>query len=169
MAQPHKEVKNLEQQFLKITVAFVALLSIPTAWSILAEPQVNLKSEPGRRNPASVVSAATSSQEVSPFAQNVTADLGCDYSLPESIDATHLRMIRSKCTSSPSLKELQITNMTNGFTASVVFLKQEKVTTDYIDLADGENLFLIKGASVDGSTFEKKVTIHRRAPASIKN
>ncbi|MCE3009833.1 MAG: hypothetical protein LW875_04385 [Proteobacteria bacterium] len=169
MAQSHKELKNLEQQFLKVTFVFVTLLSIPTTWSIVSEPQKEQNQATQGRQPASVGPTESATEAVKALGQNVTADLGCNYELPESIDATHLRLVRSKCGQGASLKELEITNITNGFTASVVFLKQEKVTTDYIDLADGENLFLIKGTAADGSTFEKKLTIQRRSPASTKN
>lgn len=167
-----------ESRFLIITSFLVLLVGAPAIYSVVKEPQVlaernhsgaeNSKNENSRK-PASVVAQLISgSDEVvvktQGITESVTLNLGCD-SKDQEVTGTHLRVTGSSC-ANEDVKELSVVNVSNGFTAAVIFTKGNAFTTDFIDLKDGENNFEILTTDGRGQKSKRSFVV-KRLPASL--
>jgi hypothetical protein len=158
--------KDQEHQFLFLTLFLALAMGVPAGRSLLEQPEsvlvVSSSREPGRA-PAAVTSSTVGDRNISMNkAKNITVVLDCkSLDLSSEVDASHLRLISSNCLWS----DVVIKNNRNGYTASIVDLGSNKFTTDFIELADGENLLELSGRDSQGKTIAKKFRV-KRAPAS---
>lgn len=165
-----------ESRFLMITMFLVVLIGAPAVYSVVKEPQLllerNLAMESAQsedRKPASVVSLLIPDSEekivkTQGITESVTLNLACD-SGSEEVKGTHVRFKGNSC-ASEEVKELSVVNMTNGFTASVIFTKGSAFTTDFIDLKDGENNLEISTVDSKGQKSTRSLVV-KRLPASL--
>ncbi len=85
--------------------------------------------------------------------------------LEAETSVSKIRLTGSECLS--GLKQVEIVNKTNGYTAEVISLKDQTFTTDYIDLSEGENAIELVGTKGD-LQIRKSLKVVRRTPASSK-
>jgi hypothetical protein len=157
--------KNQEHQFLFLTLILAIAVGIPAGRSVVMEPEFPQPvSEESSRSPAAVAVATVEDRNLSwNKAKNVTVELDCkNLKINSEVDASHLRLMSSNC----GWSDVVIKNSRNGYTASVVNLGLNKFTTDFIELADGENLLEVSGKDSQGKTVAKEFRVQRRMPAS---
>lgn len=158
-------LKSQEHQFLFLTFMLALIFGIPAGRSLLLHPDTVhvVASDKGGRSPAAVTSSTLEDRNVSMNkAKNVTLTLDCkNLDLASEVDASHMRLISANCLWS----DVVIKNSRNGYTASVVDLGSNKFTTDFIELADGENLLEVSGKDAQGKAIAKEFRV-KRAPAS---
>ena len=150
---------DFEKRFLMITFLGVLFIGIFSARDFLKEPVEPLST----RKPASVSQLATKLDLSKNYALNETLEINCSKLIEESnTEATHVRF-KGLC------KEpgLSLTNLSNGFTASVILSKNSEFSTDFINLSEGLNRIQITKTEGDGSISKKELLIHRRLPASL--
>ena len=159
--------KNSESRFLIGTAVLVAFVGIPSFISLLKEPsssailssRVEHVESTGVRVPASVGERVVDATTVGSTA--MTAYLDCNDLEPKIVtDANQIRLITSNC---GKAADVEVTNSTNGYTASV-FNQERGFTTDYLDLSSGNNEMVIK--SKDKTL---KFVVSKRLPASAAN
>jgi hypothetical protein len=85
--------------------------------------------------------------------------------LLNEVSAGYLRLSGKNCLQS---SELEVVNETNGFSAAIIFTNDKKLTTDFIDLQEGENKLLISSKSASGARVTEILRINRRMPASFQ-
>ncbi len=165
-----------EQRFLLITSFLVALIGAPAVYSVVKEPQ-SLESLAKKqtstsqdRSPASVKPIVSeSSQKNAIKSRSVVLDYSCAHEKSsKEVDGTLLRLRGKGCKNS-QWKNVSVVNQTNGFTATVVVLKDNQFTTDYIDLQEGDNQIAIKGTDENGKSVNRTFVVKRRFPASTEN
>lgn len=162
-----------ERKFLLLTLSLIILVGAPAVYSMIQEP-AGIRHEnvfPGRA-PASV---SNSKHAVKPASRNaikakaVTLDFDCKKKskkdLEPETDGNLLRLKSDFCLND-KWKNVSIVNETNGFTATVIFIKQG-FTTDFIELNEGENKVAISGVDEKGQAIQHLFKINRRAPASL--
>jgi hypothetical protein len=166
-----------EKKYLLLTLSIIFLVGTPALFSMIQEPSAkrDIASSSSGRSPASVEKKNPVSSEPTGRnqikAKSVTMDYHCekaeaeDSSYEEETDGNLLRLKSDACLSD-KWKNVSIVNQTNGFTASVIFLKQG-FTTDFIELAEGDNKLAVQGIDQNGQVFEQVLNIKRRAPASL--
>ncbi|PIS11327.1 MAG: hypothetical protein COT73_04625 [Bdellovibrio sp. CG10_big_fil_rev_8_21_14_0_10_47_8] len=158
-----------EQRFLSITLLLVAMLGVPALYSTMREPRAKteVSLEEGRllsaRTPASIMTeGAVLPVRNSVKSKPLTLNYSCsDFEEDQEVDANLLRLRGPSC-----IQEMSITNQTNGFTASIISLKENGFTTDFIDLSPGENTLEIKGINSEGKVVQQFLKVHSRSPAS---
>ena len=174
-----------EKRFLLITSFLLILIGAPAVWSVVREPMVAgtavaLKDEAAdgfsARAPASVSSSAPKAMATAIVVKNrkaiysksVVLNYDCKQVQSTEVDGNLLRLkgMDDSCLNE-SWKDISITNNSNGFTASVIFLKKG-FTTDFIDLKEGENQLEIHAKDEHGLAVTKKITVKRRAIASVE-
>lgn len=161
-----------EKRFLLITFTVVALVGGPTFFSIIRDPQVKSSAASvGDRSPASVTEDSGHDEDFqvrSPVqAKSLSLQLPCDnLSSSHDIDGSLLRLTGG-CQQGvwKGLNVTKVINKTNGFTADVIVVPNKGFTTDFIDLAAGENLIEITVQDEKGQ--ESLANLHiSRKPAS---
>jgi hypothetical protein len=177
-----------EKRFLLITSFLVVLIGAPAVLSVVREP-VALKqvtdsgseshspstnagesTANGQRRPASV---PVRSLDVAPrnaiHSRSVVMNYDCTQKGGDmEVDGTLLRLKGQDFSCmNDKWTDVSITNHSNGFTASVIFLKKG-FTTDFIDLKEGENNLEIQAKDDKGQLVTKKFTVKRRAIASVE-
>ena len=160
-----------ERRFLLMTMLLVLLLGAPTVYSIVSDP--SLLSAHGsysqQRQIASVpVAAGDSDKEFTKRneikAKSITFSLECEGDLKaeedHSVEGSLLRLKLEGCDKG-LLKDVSITNVSNGFTASVIETKDQGFTTDFMDLKEGDNHVEIKGIAEGGEKVLRKLKFTR--------
>lgn len=162
-----------ENRFLLITFTVVALVGGPTVFSIIRDPQVksSAASDGGNRSPASVIEEDGHDEDFqvrNPVqAKSLSLQLPCDsLSSSHEIDGSLLRLTGS-CQQGvwKGLNVTKVINKTNGFTADVIVVPDKGFTTDFIDLAAGENLIEITVKDEKGHEALANMHVSRK-PAS---
>lgn len=157
MSNAHSEVEiQSEKFFLRITMALVLVVGVPAFFSVVHAP-TNLREEglqiESSRGPASVVTSSETSQ----FAKAETLSFDCNKEWRgQELKATHLRIKAINCEG-----KAQVTNQSNGFTASLVYAKKAEFTTDFIDLVEGKNDLVISAIDSKGKKVQKNLRIDR--------
>lgn len=101
--------------------------------------------------------------------KSVVMNYDCKQLSDVEVDGTLLRLKGQDSTCmNDKWTDISITNHTNGFTASVIFLKNG-FTTDFIDLNEGENKLEIQAKDDKGQVVSQKITVKRRSIASVEN
>jgi hypothetical protein len=166
-----------EQRFLLMTVFLVALVGAPAVYSVVREPQeltaeaatenLNPDADSAQRSPASIESNSQGRSAIK--SKSVVLDYTCKgKSKTFEVDGTLMRLKGKGCLNE-NWKDLTVVNQTNGFTASVIFLKSNDFTTDFIDLKEGDNHLSIQGTDETGKAVTQKFVVKRRFPASAEN
>ena len=165
-----------ERRFLLMTVLLVFLVGAPTVYSIVRDP--SLLSAHGsysqQRQIASLPVVATTDSEFSKRnevkAKSVTFSLECEGNLKSeedhSIEGSLLRLKLEGCEKG-LLTDVSITNVSNGFTASVIETKDQGFTTDFMDLKEGDNHVEIKGISESGEKILRKLKFTRVSSTNV--
>jgi formate dehydrogenase assembly factor FdhD len=155
-----KSEKRLELKLMLSTLTMVLALGYFVASSIIEKPQKSQKIEiaqVSQRGPASL-----SNQKQLPvykFSKSVTLNVTCeDKQKTQEVFGAHLRLVGQPCNNT---KEIQIKNISNGFTASVIYTKKSNFTTDYIDLSEGENLIQVERIDDYGQSQKNELRIKR--------
>ena len=164
-----------ERRFLAITMLLLALIGAPAVYSVAREPKAKVaKDEMSpltlKRTLASVTPAKVIERARRNFikSKSVVLDYSCkELGKPHEVDASLLRLRGDSCLE-PTWKNISITNQSNGHTASVIFLKDKKFTTDFIDLKEGENKLTIQATDEQGQAIHQEFRIQRRAPAAVE-
>ncbi|MGZ5280542.1 MAG: hypothetical protein ACXWC9_11390, partial [Pseudobdellovibrionaceae bacterium] len=101
--------------------------------------------------------------------RSVVMNYDCNQTGNMEVDGTLLRLKGQDSTClSDKWTNISITNHSNGFTASVIFLKKG-FTTDFIDLKEGDNNLEIQAKDDKGQAITKKITVKRRSIASVED
>jgi hypothetical protein len=174
--------EKMERHFLLITMTLVVVLGVPVAISLVSGPQKDdtfrgLRSGVGgaTRDPASMKSPGDKSNKKNsdPDSANgaaakpssVSKSVGCDQNVDlGSIDVAHIRLKAAPC---GAQSEITVANTTNGFTAETVPLKAGEITTDFMDLTEGDNHIEISRFDSAGLKTVQSINV-RRAPSSEK-
>lgn len=148
-----------------LTFIFVAVpvtSSIFEAPSLLKKPITQSLPVQTERSPASV--APSKAIESSVASAGMTFEFDCN---KPSLDfsQSQIRWTGKWCAGN-EWTSLEVVNHTNGFTASVMPMSDLKFTTDFVDLAEGENEFSFKATLVGGEVIQKTIKVFRRIPAS---
>ena len=153
-----------EKNFFLLTAVIVLMLGFPTLSSLVSEPigksEVTVVSEASSRGPASA--------SVDPLTKpsSVTVEVDCG-SMPQNlvVEGSHLRLKSSHCRDLDVIG-LSVVNKSNGFTASIFPTKDNQFTTDFMDLAEGNNSFELKLRDSSGQEKTHEIKIQKRAPAA---
>lgn len=89
-------------------------------------------------------------------------EMNCEFNLPDQIDANSFRLLGKNC------RIEALTNKTNGFTASFFNGNENKWSTDFIYLSEGQNELYLEFFDKSGKLNSKTVTIQGRMPASAQ-
>jgi len=167
-----------ERRFLFITSFLIALIGAPAVYSVVREPDLIATSREGQsptvdaqRSPASIQEKASDFEGTRRNAiksKSVVLEYKClDEKL--EVDGSLVRLKGSSCLDE-KWQDISIVNHSNGFTASVIFLKNKSFTTDFIDLNEGENKLSIQAKDEKGQAVQKSLIVTRlpRAPASVE-
>ena len=155
-----------EYQFLAVAGILVLLLGAPTVGSLLREPQPSVvvqSMSSGNRLPSSIGGEPQASSIGVSDSVSTSLEVSCNQQFEQKVTAGHVRLTGVSC---KGFQGLSITNQTNGFSAAVIFTKNKKFTTDFIDLKEGENLVELKSLAKDGTEKIQSLKIIRRVPAS---
>lgn len=162
-----KKARDRDARLLMTFLLFI-FLAVPVTSSLLESPSKkssslqNQISFQGTRQPASVLeSQSETTQELSSAS---TFQFDCNKPAWD-LSGGQVRWTGKWC-SGQEWKSLEVINETNGFTASVIAMKDLKFTTDFVDLAEGENEFSFKATLAGGEVVEKTIKVFRRSPAS---
>ena len=160
-----------EQRFLLITILLVGLIGAPAVYSVVKDPtqtksaRKSSASKASARQPANIEKASETGRNRIQ-SKSVVIDFPCkDQGKVHDVDGTLLRLRGGSCISD-KWEKVAVVNQANGFTGSVIFLKDNKFTTDFIDLQEGENKLEIQGVDEKGQTVSRTLTVNRRMPAS---
>jgi hypothetical protein len=167
-----KSSGSLDRHFIGVTAMLVFTLGAPALYSVLKEPRKSdttlaLSEAEKSRQPASVVlqkAEVDRETKATNIGKSLSVDIPCESRDLGEIEVSHLRLRGTHCGSEAG--ELTIKNVSNGFTAQVIDLKDKNYTTDFIDLSEGANELTILRKSAQGSVKEQKIKV-RRLPASI--
>lgn len=162
-------------KFLMTTAFLVATVGVPTLGSLIAmeapspiEENLVLKPlEQKTRSPASLphIKGAKKHlviEDTKKVLGNLLSDnlisynFSCDKIKPTNfkVEGAYLQLKGKDCSKSPVLRPLNITNKTNGFTASVFVLNKKEYQTDLIQLKEGENQISIQYQTPSGEIEE---------------
>lgn len=161
-----------QRQFILITLSFVCLLGGFAVYSLLRQPRkVDARlalAKSQQRQPSSISEEAIAKSQAAAVAgKSISLSLACDVKNLGSTEGAHLRLLGQTCqTSRKKFTEVSIKNLSNGFTAEVIDLKEKGYTTDYIDLVVGDNQLLVQRKDQSGEIFEQTINIQRQ-PASV--
>jgi len=158
-----------ERYYLLTTMFLIVLIGAPAVYSMIQEPQVAIV-KTGGRAPASAAMRIPIETEVvrrnSIKAKSVTMEFDCNKKAWVKETDGNLVRLKTEACMNEQWKQVSVVNKTNGFTASVIFVK-DGFTTDFIDLSQGENVLAVSGINEKGRKVEHLLTITRRAPASL--
>jgi hypothetical protein len=150
-----------------ITFCLLILLGGPTVYSVIQEPVGESQPTDVTRGPANVNPAVrqTKGSHKGITSRSIVLDFSCEQkNLVQDVDGTLLRLRGTSCLKD-NWKDLTVTNQTNGFTASIIYLKNKGFTTDFIDLKEGVNELNIQATDEKGQSVSQKLRV-RRLPAS---
>lgn len=163
MARPlHPEFK-----FLAVTAVLVVLLGVQTFFSLVEKPEAEVfrpvaLETTASRNPASVVTSVASLQQTVGASQVFEWDCG-QTTQSIAVTGSQLRIKGGKC------QNVEVKNSTNGFTASVFQTSKEEFTTDFIDLAEGDNKIQIISLQADGTKTSYELLVFKQPEASLNS
>lgn len=165
-----------ENSFLTLTFLLVAGLSWPVANNLFfsqpTKPVQKLKASASTpvavagRGPANIATSPTAAPALN-FAKSLTADIGCktEQSLGEVL-GHHVRLTGSLCLQDETLT---VKNLTNGYTASLIFFKKKGFTTDFIDLSEGVNDIEITRVNSAGQLQTQNVKVNRQPAQAVED
>lgn len=154
--------KRQEVRFLVATTALVAILAIASFQSVMSIPRNWVEAERARQ-PASL---QPTGEDVGTVLANrsrleaLTWECGTTDQRAETL-GTHVRLSGPSHCEKQKLRELKITNASNGFTATV-FINEKGFLTDYIDLQPGENQLTIEWKEAKGKVASRQLTVERK-------
>lgn len=162
-----KKTRDKDARLLMTFVIFI-FVAVPVTSSIFESPSATKKPftqnflVQSDRSPASVTDMKVA--EPSPSSSGMTFEFDCN---KPSLDfsESQIRWTGKWC-AGKEWTHLEIVNHTNGFTASVMPMKDLKFTTDFVDLSEGENEFSFKATLASGAVVQKTIKVFRRMPAS---
>jgi len=160
-----------DKWFLLITLSLVCAIGAPAMYSALSEPKTVVMTEGSSKPPSIETEKERAPASVSPEhnrikAKSLTLDYDCKASADvKEVEASLLRLKGNTCLNE-HWKNVSIVNKTNGYTAAVILLKNKGFTTDFMDLADGENKLAIEGVDDKGQSVQQVLRIKKRLPAS---
>lgn len=162
-----------EQRFLLITIILVALIGAPAVYSVVKDPtqmknsQKQLSPASSQRQPASVERSENLVRN-SIKSKSVVLDYPCNTDKPVlEVDGSLLRLKGGSCISE-KWQNVSVMNQANGFTGSVIFLKDDQFTTDFIDLQEGDNQIQFQATDENGKAITRTLTVKSRLPASVE-
>lgn len=160
-----------QRHFILITLSLVCFLGGFAVHSLLRQPQnvdarLALVTSPQRQPSSISEDAVVKSQTAAISGKSISLSVACDIKNLGSTEGAHLRLLGQTCqVGRKKLTEVSIKNLSNGFTAELIDLKEKGYTTDYIDLVVGENQLLVQRKDQSGEVFEQRINIQRQ-PAS---
>lgn len=158
-----------EFQFIMITLLLVAMLGVPTAYSLIdedisqelavAEPNKQDEQAAGDRSPASV-STKLGHAKSSLFSMT-NLDLSCAQSFESSFKVVgqFVQFKGKNCLKNFKQDHIEIVNKSNGYTASIFSFGKDQYQTDMIQLMGGENEITIRYNSPAGTKYEKTIKV----------
>ncbi len=162
-----RSVRNFEKQIINWLGIAVLVLGFFTIRSFRGgeamQQNIDVISSPNSananaRSPAGVELVDDKSPAYQ-FSKSQTLVVKCDQlGKIEQLNGAHLRLLGNDCFNST---QITVKNITNGFTASVIPLRVNKYTTDFIDLNEGENVIEISHTLNDGSIQKKEIQSQR--------
>jgi hypothetical protein len=157
-----------EFRFLLIMLVLVVLMGVPTFISLTQAPALEAQAIHETRTPASLSFASNEITTVQAHTNPAPLlNLDCKRkNLKKEVDSSYVRLMGSPCKNTDGL---EIVNKSNGFSASVIFIKGRNFTTDFIDLSEGENNLEITETQDNGTKVSRNFTVFRRTPATVKN
>jgi hypothetical protein len=175
-----------ERKFLVITSFLIVLIGTPAVLSVVSEPEasrsksgveqlpvhavtkVELSKGPERQPATASPDETETPKKNAIHSKSVVMDYDCKKVSDVEVDGTLLRLKGQDTTCmNENWTDISITNHTNGFTASVIFLKKG-FTTDFIDLNEGDNQLEIQAKDDKGQKVSQKLKIKRRSIASVE-
>lgn len=161
---------QMEKHFLVTTAVLVVFLGLPALYSMLKPPHSSdsLAAQSPGKTDRRIASVSLEHDDVpqNEFNQSVSMDVSCQGPLQlGDVQVGHLRFRGAFCGS--LIETVEVKNITNGFTAAVIALRDNQFTTDFMDLTEGENKIQIS-RKTDLGVQVQDVTV-RRAPAAIKS
>lgn len=163
------QASNGQRYYLLTTLFLIVLIGAPAVYSMIQEPEV-VTVRSSARSPASAGMRIPIEAEIvrrnAIKAKSVTLDFECTKKKWSHETDGNLVRLKTEGCMNDQWQQVSVTNQTNGFTASVIFMK-EGFTTDFIDLSEGENVVAVSGINEKGHKVEHLLTITRRAPASL--
>jgi|GEM_PF-1606587 len=163
-----------ETQFLSVVALLVVLLGVPVVTSIgpsSTHDQVVVRShnlEDQLRAPASEsqnVEPAAGGLKKTPGRTNNLITLKCGVATTtHQVQSAHVRLQGGLC---HNAKALKVTNLTNGFSASIIMTGPNEFSTDFIDLQEGENELQVVHLNGTKEVLSTKVQLHLRHPANV--
>lgn len=158
---------EIESRFLTITAVLITFIGVPAFFSVMKDPTTETvkvyKVDQGRQ-PASI--ELHESKYASPETAEKVSTIQIDCQAPTDSQEVASSLVRLTGNNCGEGKEFQVTNQTNGYTASIVMLRNNQYTTDFIDLKEGPNQLEVVVQNENGQAQKKSFIIHRRQPAS---
>ncbi len=97
------------------------------------------------------------------FSKSITIEIDCTRTQEiNDVYGAHLRILGKNCNQNSN-----VLNKSNGFTASVIPVRENIFTTDFMDLSEGENIIQITSQESSGNTVQRHIRINR-IPASLE-
>ena len=159
-----KNLSKIETQFLGVLAAVVAMVGVPVFFSFNPESSkitqtLKIADAMTSRNPSSLASPAPVSDRSA-----VIVRLPCGRELPlQKVNSNYVRLNGKACA---GVNSVEITNTSNGFSASIFLGKDKTFSTDFIDLKEGDNELKIRELTSGHEESFKTFHIQRRSPAS---
>ncbi|WP_413289949.1 hypothetical protein [Bdellovibrio sp. HCB337] len=171
--------EKTEWKFLATTAFLVATIALPTLASLFtpeeSQQKVTMVLRPNEqkvRQPASLPSLgspkkeiviAGAKQELSNLLSNnlISYDFACSKikTTDFKVEGSYLQLKGKDCSKNSEMPKLNITNKSNGFTASVFVLNGKEYQTDLIQLKEGENQISIQYMSPSGQIEEHTLKV----------
>lgn len=148
-----------ETRYILLSFAFAVVLSTASLLSLIIPLRPQAPDSGADRSPASA-DLASSKQPDAPTTKFETLDWDCVTLSKTKFSATHLRIKGKKQCKDGAIKQIQILNQTNGFTASV-FESDKSFVTDFISLSHGENTLTVKWTDRRGEPSDTTLTLVR--------
>jgi hypothetical protein len=176
-----KSSSSLDRHFLTITGLLVFALGAPALYSVIKEPlkadarldmhgvSLDNTKVSSQRQPAAVILTEETHAHTAlktGFSKSLSVDVPCENKDIGELQVSHLRLLGTSC--GQLGVEVSVQNISNGFTAEVIGLKDAKYTTDFIDLKEGENHLKITRKDSEGKIEEQLIHV-KRLPASISD
>lgn len=175
--------EKAEWKFLATTAFLVVTIAVPTLASLFSPEEADRKTamvlrpnEQKARQPASLpllggpkkeVIIEGAKNELNNLLSNnlISYDFACSKikSTDFKVEGSYLQLKGKDCSKNSEMPKLNITNKTNGFTASVFVLNGKEYQTDLIQLKEGDNQISIQYLSPSGQIEEH--VLHVKAGA----
>lgn len=137
--------------------SFVKLYSTTTVTGVKATPVLN------RRGPASI--PPLTAVPIPHFKTKLAYDLNCG--LNKKIKNLKMNgqwaQLKGRVCDNKKLKKVEITNLNNGFTASIFDVGVSQYQTDLIQLDQGTNKIRVRITPLEGSAEEQTVVIENQS------